>query len=359
MPDYRKILANEPVLASAPCRIDLGGTLDLSIFYNTLRSVEPCTFNLALDMRTTVRLLPYRSGRVMITSRGFKPADYRADRVPYDHPLGLMFAVAAYFQADGVHIEIDSASPPRSALGGSSVAAVALAAAFLKVERDPPLSATVRKQISLLTHAIEESTAGVPCGRQDHLAAAFGGINAWYWIPDIRGFAFKRVPVMNIRRAGRFQKHLLLAYVGIPHESKDINAKWVRQFVSGKFREDWLKIVASTKKFIDALSRNNYKGAIVAMNRETAIRRKMTPDVLDPLGDRLVDEAVRHGCAARFTGAGGGGCIWALGSPADIDRLRPIWQEILGSRRGAGLLDTRIDTRGVQYGGAGSRFSPR
>jgi D-glycero-alpha-D-manno-heptose-7-phosphate kinase len=347
MPDYRKILESSPVCTSAPCRLDLGGTLDLSIFYHTLRHRTPCTFNAALAMRTTVRLLPHRSGRVKLTSRGFEPAVVAADRIPFDHPLGLMFAVAAYFRADGVHIQIESSSPPRSALGGSSVAAVALAAAFLKAEREAVPTRSVRKQIALLTHAVEESVAGVSCGRQDHLAAAFGGVNAWYWSSGLRGFGFKQVPVMNARQARQFKRHLLLAYVGVPHESRDINSRWVRQFASGQFRGHWLEIVESTKKFVDALSRNNYKRAIVAMNKETVLRREMTPDVLDALGVRLVDEAVRHGCGARFTGAGGGGCIWALGAPEEIGSLEPLWKDLLETRPGAGLLDTRIDTQGL------------
>ena len=83
------------------------------------------------------------------------------------------------------------------------------------------------------------------------------------------------------------------------------------------------------------------------MNRETAIRKKMTPDVLDTVGDELVESARRCGCGARFTGAGGGGCIWALGEIEDIDRLRSLWEETLSSPKDARLLDIRIDSEGV------------
>jgi D-glycero-alpha-D-manno-heptose-7-phosphate kinase len=83
------------------------------------------------------------------------------------------------------------------------------------------------------------------------------------------------------------------------------------------------------------------------MNRETGIRKKMTPDVLDKVGERLADIALRNDCGARFTGAGGGGCLWALGEIENIDRLRPLWQESLSSRKGACLLDVGIDSKGV------------
>jgi len=111
-----KSLENEPIEASAPCRIDMGGTLDIPIFYYPLRHLAPCTFNVAIGLRTRVSLLPHTRGLVKISSRGFETAEFPLDSVPFNHPMGLMFATAAYFQAEGVHITIESSSPPRSAL---------------------------------------------------------------------------------------------------------------------------------------------------------------------------------------------------------------------------------------------------
>jgi len=52
-------------------------------------------------------------------------------------------------------------------------------------------------------------------------------------------------------------------------------------------------------------------------------------------------------CGARFTGAGGGGCIWALGDAGDIEKLKEKWKEVLACREGAGLLNAVIDGVGV------------
>jgi len=326
----------------------MGGTLDLATFYQPLRHWSPCTFNIAVDHRTTVTLLPHRSGKIKISSRGFESAEFDCDKAPFVHPLGLMFAVAAYFDAAGVHIRIDSSSPPRSALGGSSAAAVALIAAFLRARDAVEFTAAVRRRIALLAHAVEESVAGVPCGRQDQLAAAFGGVNAWHWESAPTGFSYRRSRVVRKNRLKEFQRNLLLAYCGIPHASSDVNGRWVGQFVAGKYRNQWREIINCTKKFVDALARNNYKGAIAAMNRETAVRSEMTPEVLDRLGKKLVDAALSSRCGARFTGAGGGGCLWALGSTGDIDRLRRIWGELLLQRAEARLLEPRIDSEGLR-----------
>ena len=343
-----KKLESEPIEASAPCRIDMGGTLDISTFSYPLRYLAPCTFNIALGLRTRVRLQPYSRGRIKVSSRGFKDAQFSADAAPFDHPLGLMFATAAYFNLRGIHIDINSQSPPRSALGGSSVAAVALVAALSKLV-DPKKSAARlnRRSIALTAYQIEQSVAGVPCGIQDQLAAAYGGVNIWHWQADSNQSVFKRQRAFQKKSHKDVERHLLIAYCGKPHVSKDINGQWVRQFLSGRYRDLWAEIVLCTRKFSSALVKRNYQQAVIQMNRETAIRRTLTPDVLDNVGEELGDLARQNNCGARFTGAGGGGCLWAVGDIENIDRLRPMWQKTLSAREAAGLLDVKIDSMGL------------
>ena len=345
----RKILESSPIETSAPCRIDMGGTLDIPTFYYPLRHLDPCTFNIALGLRTRVRLQPYTKGVIKVSSRGFKDAEFQADAAPFDHPLGLMFATATYFNAGGVHIDIESGSPPRSALGGSSVAAVALVAALSTLfqrggESDNNIN---RRLIALLAYKLEESVAGVPCGSQDQLAAAYGGVHLWYWKDRPDRSSFKRIVAVKKEYHKELERRLLLAYCGKPHVSKDINGRWIQQFFAGKNRVVWKEIIDQTRQFAAALTDRNYSQAAVHMNRETALRRAMTPDVLDNVGVRLVESALQNGCGARFTGAGGGGCIWALGEIEDIDRLRPLWEESLSTRKEACLLEVNIDTTGV------------
>ncbi|MFO7707724.1 MAG: galactokinase [Desulfobacterales bacterium] len=346
---WRKALADGPVSASAPCRLDMGGTLDIRTFSYPLQHLSPCTLNIALELRTTATLEPHTAGRVRVSSRGVGRTEFAAGRAPYAHPLGLMFAVADLFQASGVHIRIDSASPPRSALGGSSVAAVALAAALSAAGRRARGDAAMRpRSIALLAHAVEEGVAGVPCGYQDQLAAAYGGVHAWYWAALPRTTIFRRRVVVPARRHAELNRHILAAYGGIPHVSADINGRWVRQFVSGRTRAAWEEIVRLTHRFVDALARADYGAAAAAMRRETALRRRLTPAVLDATGRELAGAAGRCGCAARFTGAGGGGCVWAIGEADAVARLAPRWREILGRRRGAHLIPAEVAGAGIK-----------
>ena len=341
------LLTNEPIVTSAPCRIDMGGTLDISTFYLPLRHLKPCTFNLAVALRTKVRLKAFKQGWVKVSSRGFEDADFAIDDVPFRHPMGLIFAIAAYFRAEGVHIEIDSAAPVRSALGGSSVAAVALIMAFARLRERLGIRRFNRRDTALLAHSLEQSVAGIPCGIQDMLAAAFGGANAWQWTGQPGKVSYTRKKVISKKAHKQLERSLLLAYCGEPHESIDVNGQWVRQFLTGKFRSHWMEIIRVTHDFVEYLKSGDYLKAGEAMNHETDLRCEMTPNVLDDIGRKLTQAAREKNCGARFTGAGGGGCIWALGKPDDVKNLKPAWQSILAEKNRAVLLDATIDSEGV------------
>ena len=347
MTEYRKFIENHAASASAPCRVDLGGTLDIPTFFLPLKRLSPRTVNIAVDLRTTVSLLPHRTGAVRISSSGFAPAEFSPENAPYDHPLGLIFAVAAYFGLDGVEIRIDSASPVRSALGGSSVAVVALAGLLSRIARNCGERGLEPAEVVMLAHGIESAVARVPCGFQDQLSAVFGGANAWKWTGDYAGGIFRREPLLPSQDLPELNDRLLLAYLGVPHASKDINGQWVSRFLAGRDRKRWARIVAIVHAFAERVADRDYVNAARLMNQETDIRLSMTPEVLDGFGRRLAKAAAALDCGARFTGAGGGGCIWAIGEKQAVAALRTRWRELLPEREGARLLDVGVDSRGL------------
>jgi D-glycero-alpha-D-manno-heptose-7-phosphate kinase len=351
---FTQTLESGPVESSAPCRVDMGGTLDIPAFYLPMRKLEPRTFNMALDLRTEARLLPHDPGRVKVSSRGFGSVDFSLEEAPFSHPLGLMFAIAVYFngmdsKSPGVHIEIDSASPPRSALGGSSSAAVAAVGAFLKAKALvlKKEGAVSRTEAALTAHAIEQGAAGVPCGRQDHLAAAFGGVNAWLWKKRPGNVCFERKRLLKKKDIPGFEKKTLLAYCGKPHVSKDINGQWIAAFLAGKNRKVWEKIAHCARTFTEAVEKGDIRTAASAMSRETALRLEMTPAALDDMGRAFVRAAAETRCGAKFTGAGGGGCVWALGEDPDIARLEEKWKSLAAAGPGARVLEAGIDSLGL------------
>jgi len=341
----RRVLEQGPVVTSAPCRVDMGGTLDISTFYLPLRYLSPSTFNIAINLRTKVTLSAERGSAIRISSAGFEEMKTDIDNLSFDHPLGLVSAIAAYFHVSGIHIRIESASPPRSALGGSSAAAVALVGAYFELARRSGLKVFEQDDIPLLAHGLEQSVAGVPCGFQDHLAACYGGVNLWLWrgLPSEPPYT-RRVISKDVHAINR---HFIVAYCGIPHESREINSTWVKRFLEGRDKEKWAEIARSTAGFAESFSRRDFGRAAQLMNREVDIRLEMTPHVLDETGYKLLSSARDLGCGARFTGAGGGGCVWAVGDAGSISVLKKRWKEQINGIPGACLLDAEVATAGI------------
>lgn len=344
----KKRLEQQDVVMSAPCRLDFGGTLDISTFFFPLRHLSPTTFNIALSMRTQVTLSPWTSGKVRISSIGFETVEFDRGTAPYTHPLGLMLSICDYFDAHGVHIDIRSSSPPRSALGGSSVAALALIAALMTAKGEASGDMLPLDQIVLLAYAIESSVLRVPCGMQDQLAAAYGGVNAWRFTGDVMGLPYERRIILSPTDYPALESSMLAAYCGDPHESVNINVKWVNHFMTGQDRGIWKDILNCCTCFSDAVAAGDYGQAAALMNQETDLRLKMTPDVLDATGKKLADLARETGCGVRFTGAGGGGCVWAIGEAGHIDTLKPRWAEVLNGTSHGGFLDATISHDGLR-----------
>lgn len=330
------------VTATAPCRIDCGGTLDIAPLSLGLAAHRPATFNIALALRTKVRVRPNPGGGIEVNSTGFESEAATNDH-DYTTPLGFFIQAADHFGLKDLTIDIDSASPPRSALGGSSVALVAAVAALAA---SAPRRKMNRAEIVRLAHRLEEALFMVPCGRQDQLAAAYGGVHQWAW-DWRRETGWRKTKLISGPHYGRLERRLLIAYPGQTHSSADVNGTWVREFTRGSTRPVWRKIIAITRKLARAVAGVDWKTAAACLNKETDLRLEMTPEVLTDTGLELVTAARRAGVGARFTGAGGGGCLWALGPMAGIETLKPVWSEILAPLDTARLLPATIDRIGL------------
>ncbi|MDL2286416.1 galactokinase [Desulfococcaceae bacterium OttesenSCG-928-F15] len=336
--------------ASAPCRVDLGGTLDLPLFYYTLGDGLASTFNMALDLRTEILLKPFEKGKTAIASRGFSPAVFPNGKAPYNHPMGLVFAMLDAFGAGDLSLEIHSASPPRSSLGGSSVLSVALVALLMGISGElsaEDLSDEKRAEIVLRAWNLESAITRVPGGMQDYLAAAYGGVHHWEWLRGDGGLPWRKREIFHVEDYPAFSSCVLLAYCGDPHDSIQANERSIQGYFSGESRADWERIAFLSRGFSEALSSWNFEKAISSMNEELDIRLRLTPDILDAAGKEFVRAARGLSCGARFTGAGGGGCVWALGTADKIISLRKIWEDVAELFPGACVLDAHLEMRGV------------
>ncbi len=345
----RKILEHQPVEASAPCRIDSGGTWDIRALALPLEKIKPVTVNIALNLRTRVILDPFEDGQVKILSKGFTHVEqYPYENLPFNSRFGLFFAAVSYFGFHGLQIQIKSDSPVKSALGGSSTALIALLMALSKAEILLGRKKLSRRTLLHLGFHLEEAVSQGKCGIQDQAAATFGGMNLWTWRYGNGRSPFQRERLLDPEGWKELSRALLVAYSGKSHVSLRTNRTWVNDFLAGRTRNGWIKVNEIVNRTADALKQGDWNRAARFLNAEMAIRREITPDALIPLTAKMIDQAESVGCGARFAGAGGGGSVWALGDLEKIQELRNIWKRTLDPIKNGRILDCDIDPEGVK-----------
>jgi D-glycero-alpha-D-manno-heptose-7-phosphate kinase len=345
----KKILENQPIEASAPCRIDSGGTWDIKALALPLEKIKPVTVNIALNLRTHVLLAPFEDGKVKILSKGFSHAEeYPFEDLPFNSRFGLFFAAVSHFGFHGLQIRIKSDSPVKSALGGSSTALIALLKALSKVETLLGSKKLSRRGLLHLGFHIEEAVSQGKCGIQDQAAAAYGGMNLWTWRYGNGSSPFQRERLLEPGGWKGLSRSLLVAYSGKSHVSLRTNRTWINDFLTGKTRSGWIKANKIVNMMADAIKRADLNEAARLLNSEMEIRRAITPDALIPLTSKMIDQAESVGCGARFAGAGCGGSVWALGAVEKIRELREIWKLTLDPVKNGRILDCAVDPTGVE-----------
>ncbi len=349
MISLKHLLARAPLEASAPCRVDSGGTMDIKALALPQEKAGPVTVNFALNLRTSVTLRPYENGAVRIVSEGFAQGEVRpAGELPFSSAFGTLFAAAAYFQVHGLEIRVSSASPVQSALGGSSTALVALILALAKTSVALGGRGLSKREILHLAYHLEDGVSGGHCGLQDQAAAVYGGAHRWEWRYGNPRSVVKRVRLLDRRGERELSRRLLVAYSGQGHNSHPINRRWIRDFLSGATRAGWMEVNTVVRDFSRALAARDWSAAAGLLRQEMTLRRAVTPEALTPVTAALIDHAEQAGCGARFAGAGGGGSLWALGRLGAVEALRASWAEALRSFPNARMLDCEIDHRGVE-----------
>jgi D-glycero-alpha-D-manno-heptose-7-phosphate kinase len=344
----RKILENDPVEASAPCRIDAGGTWDIKAMALPFETFRPVTVNMALNLRTRVTLSAFEDRKIKIASQGFPKGEvFGVDGLPLDSPFGLFFAAVSHFGFQGLELRIRSESPVKSALGGSSTALVALIKALDKINTRLGRKERTPRDILHLAYLLEDAVAGGNCGIQDQGAATYGGANLWTWHFGNPVNPFDRRALLENEDLETLSKHVTVAYSGESHVSSTTNRKWLKEFLSGKTREGWLRVNEIVRNFARKIQDKEWSEAAYCLREEMALRREITPEALIPITETLIQQAEGAGCGARFAGAGAGGAVWAAGELEDIGKVRKAWDDTLAPIQGAGVLGCRIDQTGV------------
>ena len=339
---------NKEFSASAPCRIDSGGTWDIKAMALPYELVSPTTVNIALNMRTTVTLSPFEKGRIRISSEGFSKAEeYNAICPALTGRFAIFAAAVRHAGLHGLKLKIKSDAPVRSAMGGSSTALVAAIKALSKALSYLEGRPLTKKQILYLSYHIEDAVSGGGCGMQDHGAAVYGGVNQWLWRYSKASSPYLRKRIGNSSLDRALSQRLLVAYSGKTHSSTAINRKWLSDFLSGKTTMGWIEANKMAHRFARALDVGDWDECAKCIRKEMAIRMEITPEAVVPETSLLIEQAESAGCGARFAGAGAGGVVWAIGPKEKIGQVKRMWQDTLKTIKSGKLLTCQVDDTGA------------
>jgi D-glycero-alpha-D-manno-heptose-7-phosphate kinase len=335
------------VEASAPGRIDCGGTWDQKSLALLKEQARPVTVNIALQLRTTVRLGAFEPGRVRVDSMGFASAEGPVDRPPFQSSLGLIFAILSHFHVSGVKVTIHSELVPRSGLGGSGVAAVAVIGALAKsLECSGHGGGMSGPEIALLAHNIEDGLRVSYTGLEDQLAAVHGGVNKWIWRYSRSSCPYEREVLLERESYERLERRILVVDTGEARDSSRASARYIESFLSGG-QDKWMRIRDLTDDFADAIREERWSQAAACLREESRIREEILSGEPIPLASALKNAASERGCGAGFAGGNYGGYLWAIGEEEAIAELRGEWSRLL-ERFGKGcLLQARISPTGL------------
>jgi D-glycero-alpha-D-manno-heptose-7-phosphate kinase len=204
------------LLARAPVRISLaGGGTDLPVYYERFGG---CVVSTTIDKYFYTFLNVNQDDDIQITSSDYQTFyRHNGNGLPlWEGALRLPRAIIHHFSiSKGVSMFLASEVPPGTGLGSSSTVAVSVIKA-LATACGMHLS---RQEIAELACHIEIEKLGMPIGKQDQYAAAFGGLN----FITFTGEAVRVEPLRvtpEIQR--RLERRLLLFYTGAARDSASI-----------------------------------------------------------------------------------------------------------------------------------------
>ncbi|MCU1307084.1 MAG: kinase [Acidobacteriaceae bacterium] len=329
------------ILARASCRVDLaGGTLDLWPLY--LFHPGAVTVNFALDVMTSCRITPNRSGEIHLRSLDTGKQDRFASTSAllkarsYKHPLaGYLCRFFLTEGTTGLSLETHSDSPAGAGISGSSALMIATTAALARfVGRK--LS---KEEIRVIAQNVEAQLIKVPTGCQDYYPALYGGVSAIHLSAD--GIHRESLPVPAQEVDSRF----VLVYTGAPRQSGINNWEVFKTHINGDKRifRNFENISDIAQAMRSALLKSDWIEVARLLREEWKLRKTNAPGITTPLIEKLVSAATKNGArAAKVCGAGGGGCAIFLVEPESRQRVSDVL-----TANGGQILPFKLASKGL------------
>ena len=208
-------------------------------------------------------------------------------------------------------------APPGSGLGASSALVVALVEAY-RAAFGLPLG---RYDVARLAFEIERNDLGLAGGRQDHYAAAFGGVNFMEFLPG------DRVIVNPLRIANsylcEFEASLIVCFTSQSRASAIIQdqVKAATENDRGAV-EAMHQLKSDAVDMKQALLGGNIRQVAEVLNRSWRAKRRTSKSVSNAKIEEIFELGLKNGAVAgKISGAGGGGFLMFITDPEHRYRL--------------------------------------
>ncbi len=333
-------MTNKQMLISrAPVRISFGGGgTDLPSFYERYGGMVVST---TINHHVYAILTPGGHDVVQIVS-----ADYHTfwrqplDNLIWDGDLALPRAVVQEFDLHrGLDVFLASQIPPGTGLGSSGSVAVCLINGLAAWQGMTLSSAEVAEKACY----IEIEKMGMPVGKQDQYAAAFGGLNCITFTAD--GVTVEPLRVSEATRQ-TLERRLMLFFTGSSRQSSNILRYQKQKGEEGDSRviERLLAIKELGLAIRQALEAGDLDAFGELMHRSWVQKRSLAPNISNSTIDQVYELARSKGAqGGKITGAGGGGFLMLYCDEVYQDAVTEALEEI-GLRR----MGFAFDTQGAQ-----------
>ncbi|MDF2774017.1 MAG: kinase [Geminicoccaceae bacterium] len=287
--------------ARAPTRIDFGGGWTDVPPYSDEEGGFVC--NLAIKRYASVRVRAAGGADVGVDTR--RAAD-----------SALAEAAVKRAGIAGISVEITSDFPLGAGLGGSSAAGVAVNGA-LAAWRGGSIDRTTLAEQS---RAIEVEDLGVPGGRQDHYAAAYGGALALAFGDGTR---VRRLPLPPDLKAA-LERRCVVIYTGQSRISGDTITAVLDAYRRRDARVlralDRMKALA--RAMADDLCDRDLDSLGALVWEHWQLQRSLHPSIPTPLIDAILERARAAGArGGKALGASGGGCVLVIAGDDNVEAV--------------------------------------
>jgi len=328
------------LIARAPVRISfVGGGTDLEAYYSKYGGKVIST---TIDKYFYTFLHVYDADTIQITSSDYGAFSRHTSREKWawNGDLRLPQAILEHYGIRrGLAMFLASEIPPGTGLGSSSTVAVAIIKALCTACGEH----LTRTELAEMACYIEIEKLGMPIGKQDQYAAAFGGLNRIEFTSEGVDVIPLSIPPETLQR---LQRNLLLFFTGSARESKEIlkHQRASSERDDAQVTQALHAVKALVDEAQDALEQGDLRRFGELLNVNWQNKKKFAPGVTTPFIDECYEVARDKGAiGGKITGAGGGGFLMLYCEEPYHDQLTRALEA-----KGLQRMDYRFDVSGAR-----------